>query len=254
MKKFLSIVILSSIAFNVIGQQEQSKILTDRPDQTESAQIVPTGKLQLETGFMFENDMKINRYSYNSSLLRYGANANLELRVIAEYNGESFKSIDGKQKESRGFSPLSVGTKIKIAKARGFVPETAFLGHIVLKTGAKEFRPDYVAGNFRFSMEYDLSKIFSLGINLGGQWDGYVPNATGIYTIVLGSAISNKLALFSEAYGFIPEEQGQADHRFNIGFTYLITRLIQFDASTGLGLSEISPAYFVSTGISFRNP
>lgn len=36
--------------------QEEQELITDRPDQTESPSIVPTGSVQLETGILFVQD------------------------------------------------------------------------------------------------------------------------------------------------------------------------------------------------------
>jgi outer membrane putative beta-barrel porin/alpha-amylase len=59
------------------------------------------------------------------------------------------------------------------------------------------------------------------------------------------------LSCFVELYGYLPEF-GSPDHRFDAGFTFLITNMFQLDLSGGLGLSEISPDYFISTGFSVK--
>jgi hypothetical protein len=255
MKKYTSLLLLFAfIICKAHGQEETQELVTDRPDQTESAQIVPMGSLQIETGFMIEDDGPFTNYTYNTSLFRYGINKNFELRLITEYLGTKTQISGSPETSANGFSPLSFGTKIKIAKANGIIPEMAFLGHITFRTGSKEFQPDFIAPDFRFSMEYDLSEKFSLGVNLGAEWDGVNPNATGIYTLVGGAGLSEKIGLFVELYGFVSEQTDQPDHRFNAGLTYMISDLIQFDVSGGFGLSGISPDNFISTGISFRTP
>jgi hypothetical protein len=58
---------------------------------------------------------------------------------------------------------------------------------------------------------------------------------------------------FVEVYGWLPENE-LPDHRFNGGFTFLVRRNLQLDVSGGIGLSEISPDWFVSGGLSWRIP
>lgn len=56
---------------------------------------------------------------------------------------------------------------------------------------------------------------------------------------------------FTELYGFL-NKYVKADHRFDAGFTYLLNDYLMIDASSGFGISEISPQYFLSCGISCR--
>jgi hypothetical protein len=98
---------------------------------------------------------------------------------------------------------------------------------------------------------HTLSDKFSLSYNVGAAWNGTTPEATFLYTLALGYSISNKLAVFIESYSFFPEAS-KADNRFDAGFTYKITTVVQFDISGGIGLSDNSPDSFLSTGISFR--
>lgn len=247
---FLLLVITSS---PLIAQEGQDNIVTDRPSQSESAYLVPTGKFQLETGFLVEKDGENKNYTYNVSSFRYGVNEHFELRLITEYLGTK-SVVSNEEVVTKGMAPLVIGTKLKVAENNGLIPEVAFVGHLVLKTGAAQYQPDYVTSNFRFSMEYGLSDKFSLGCNLGAKWNGSTPNATGVYTFIIGYGLSDRIALFSEVYGFLTEQAGSPDHRFNGGATYRIASNMQLDISGGLGLSDVSPDNFISTGFSIRLP
>lgn len=262
--RFIKIVVLVLMINSVHAQDTptedtggKEEMVTDRPDQTESAMIVPKHSIQVETGFMFEHDeptarASINNLTYNTTLLRIGLNQYFELRVIQEYLGSKVE-LGGDEVKMNGFSPLSIGAKIKVARGNRWVPETAFLGHITFPTGQDGFDQTHISGDFRFSMEYDLCERFSLGINLGGETDGETPNFTGIYTLVVGYSPIDRLGFFVESYGFITHKADMPhDHRFNAGSTFSITNLVQLDLSGGVGLSDQSPDYFISTGISFR--
>ena len=57
--------------------------------------------------------------------------------------------------------------------------------------------------------------------------------------------------MFAEYYGYLNKFE-KADHRFDAGFTYLISDNFQVDTSAGVRISEISPHYSLSAGASYR--
>ena len=128
-----------------------------------------------------------------------------ELRLISEYLGQRVKFNESNVNKINGVSPLAFGVKIKIADEKKFWPQTSFIGHINLKTGSSEFAPDYTAADFRFTFAHTLSEKFSLSYNLGAEWNGETPDATFLYTLSLGYAITDKLGAYLESYSFFPE-------------------------------------------------
>ena len=258
MKKLIPLILLL-ITFTVKAQETVPKLITDRPDQTESSTVVPFRSLQIETGFVMENDestiSKHTSFAYNTTLLRYGLFENMELRLGLEYLGEKiiYKNIDLQDTYS-GISPLYLGFKTKIAEENGWMPEIAFLGAMVLPfTADKEYKPSYPAANMRFSFAHTLSDRFSLGYNLGAEWDGESVIPSYFYSIALGIGITDKLGMFIESYGLILEE-GKGEHLLDMGFTYLIKPNIQLDISGGIGLNDETINNFISAGLSLRLP
>lgn len=237
------------------AQTEKPEIVTDRPDQTEAPVLVPRGGLQVETGFVYEKDREQNvsttNFTYNTTLIKYGVNENFELRLITEYLGEKGTVAEAPAYKVKGFSPLALGVKIKLADEKGFWPQTALIGHINLKSGSAEFAPDYTAADFRFTFAHTLSDKFALSYNLGAEWDGESPEAALLYTLSLAYVITDKLGVFIESYSFFPEGN-KADNRADAGFTYKFSPVVQWDISSGVGLSSVAPDFFLSTGISFR--
>jgi hypothetical protein len=146
---------------------------------------------------------------------------------------------------------VALGAKVKLANENGFWPQAALIGHINLRTGQKEFMPNYTSADFRFTFSHTLSDQWSLSYNLGAAWNGVSPEAVFLYTLSFGYSINNKLAAFAESYSFFPEA-GKGDNRIDGGFTYKFTPVLQFDVSGGVGLSNNAPDYFLSFGSSFR--
>lgn len=241
---FLLICLL--LSFAIYAQTDP--IQADRPDQTETPAIVPKGMFQVETGFTYQkNDENSTSNSLPSVLWKYGVSENFELRLITEFISE--KNPDEK---SNGFSPILVGIKIKLCEEKGIIPKTSFIGHIGLpNVASSKYKNDFIAPEFRFTMQHTLSDKFSLGYNLGFEWDGMTPESTFIYTLTTGYSISKKLGCYAEVFGFTPEKD-KAYHSLDGGFTYLINHNFMVDLSSGFGITDNTPDYYVALGCSFR--
>ena len=228
--------------------QDMLPIATDRPDQTECPFIVPKGYFQAENGLFYEKtDANSHTAAYPSVLWKYGISDNFELRLITEYVSEKRINDTGK-----GFTPITVGFKVRLMEEKGILPKTSFIGHLAVPTlASKAFRADFYAPSFRFTMQHTLSDKLLLAYNLGAEWDGITPETTFIYTVTTGLSLTEKLGAYVELYGFTPQNQS-ADHRFDGGLTYLISNNVMMDVSGGVGLSQNAPSYFVSLGLSYR--
>lgn len=259
---FMKILISTLFLFFAVALQAQQQVpdlVTDRPDQTESAATVPKHFLQIETGFILENDEnEISRnksFAYNTTLLRYGLWDNFELRLGAAYLGDNVtkKNSDFSQNIA-GFSPLHVGFKVKVAEEKGLRPDIAFLGGLELPfTAGSDYKPSYTAATMRFAFSHTLSDRFSLGYNLGAEWDGETAVPGYFYSVALGIGLIENLGMFVESFGAI-QEAGTAQHQLDAGFTYLLTPNFQVDISGGIGLNDAAPDNFISFGLSYRIP
>lgn len=228
--------------------QEFPAIQTDRPDQTECPFIVPKNYFQLENGFSYE---KINNQTSQivapTILTRFGINDHFELRLITELAVENNIS-----EKFSGINPVLIGFKTRLFEEKGIIPITSFIGHIgIPKAGSNNFQTTYYAPEFRFTMQHTLSDKQSLSYNLGAEWNGESAEPTFIYTLTSGYSLSKTMGCYIEFYGFCPQ-LSKPDHRFDGGITYLINPNHQFDVSAGVGLSKISPEYYVALGYSFR--
>jgi len=194
-------------AENVFAQES---IITDRPDMTEASYLVPVGWLQIEAGAFVDN-ANANEYEfvYNTTLIRYGISESIELRLLQDYLGYYVNDTE----VAKGLSPFGFGAKITIAKESGWIPETAIIGHLFLKTGEKAFRAQSINPQFRFTFANSLPNEFALSYNFGAEWDGATTDATAIYTLSLARNLFNSICAYVEIYGFVPENS-VSDHRF----------------------------------------
>lgn len=248
MYKSLQIVLLFIVANTALLGQNMPSIQTDRPDQTECPFITPLHYFQFENGFSYEKN-KVNSEVFVAPtvLTRFGIHKDMELRLISEY-------VISKELSNTfsGINPVLIGFKTRLLEEKGIVPNTSLIAHIGLpKLASSEYKVNYYYPEFRFTMQHTISDKQSLSYNLGAEWNGIDKKPTFIYTLTTGYSLTEKIGAYMELFGFV-SQMGHADHRFDLGLTYLFNPHHQLDVSGGFGLSAISPEYYFALGYSFR--
>ncbi|MDB4160978.1 transporter [Bacteroidia bacterium] len=263
------VILLLLVSSSLVAQIE-----TDRPDFTESPNVVPKGALQIETGFILENDERnfcgtteTNRnITVNTTLLRFGLSERVELRFnwansISNVGVETNPTVAlcneniGNYRRDTSFSGFStsfIGFKTNLYKNDRL--SIGFLGHLYipeLATGDfSKIKGQKIAPEFLVPLTYDITSRFGIAIQYGLSWDGFTPNPTTSYTLALGYGLTEKLSFYVEPYGFLTNA-GEELHLINGGFTYLINDDFQIDLTGGFGLNEAAPDNFVNCGASF---
>ncbi len=251
MKYISTIILLSIFPLITFSQNQTEKMVTDRPDQTESSSVVPLKALQIETGFVFEKDNSFGNdyysYSYPTTLFRYGIFKNTEIRLGFDIMGQKVNN----EELTLGIGPLYIGNKTKIVEEENCRPEIAILGGLILPFTAKEeFKTRYTAADFRLAFSHTLNEMFSVGYNFGIQWDGENPAPGYFYSGSLAIGLTNELGMFAEYYGVLPEA-GDKEHLLDTGITYLVKPNLQLDFSFGIGVNEEATDHFIGFGLSY---
>ena len=242
-----------------LAQPDTQPLITDRPNQTASASVVPHKHFQIETGAVFESNLwrhtatEPERRALNlaTTLVRFGFGDWAELRLASAYRSESTHYPDYRLQE-QGLEAVSVGSKIGFWSEKAPLPQVAFIFSFDLPVGAEAFRPDSPEPTAVFAFANTLSERWSLGYNLGATW----PSREGRilhYTASLGYTLSENAATFVELYGDDGVLQ-PATLLFDTGVTYLLQRTLQFDFSAGFALAQDLPGWFLSAGLSARFP
>lgn len=261
MKRYLFIALFVCTLIAVKAQTEQTDIITDRPDVTESSICVPHKTLQIETGVAYEFDdtksEKVKTNTYNSTLLRYGIIEGFELRFGFEYTRIDFENkTDQTKYRQKGMSPIFIGIKADICEQNGLRPEMALLSHLTMpRTGAEDFQSDYLTTDAILSIGWELNSRASLGANIGANWGDYSdkPKPTGYYSVALGIGLTDKAGFYVEHVGNFARDEDLISS-LDGGFTFLVSPTFQFDIFGGFGINDIAPDYFVGAGLSFRVP
>jgi hypothetical protein len=248
------------------AQEQPPELVTDRPDQTESAEVVPRGFFQLEAGWVHtvddEDGVTDRSDDIGNFLLRIGIFENVELRL--GWNGFTARdrravSVDESQS---GLRDADLGAKIKLAEERGARPQIALLGALVLPVGDDEVSESRFDPAFRFAFAHTLSDRLGVGYNLGMVWESEADDdgerkllSSAIYTLASGVAITDTVSAYVELFGSIPATaSGTPSNSFDGGFVWLVRPNLQLDIEAGVGLSSAAADWFIGAGLSVRFP
>ncbi len=240
-------------------------LVTDRPDQTESAVVVPKGSVQVELGWTQEvddaNRLRIESDAVPGTLIRLGLHERVELRLgWAGWVEETVRGV-GVALDADGAGDADIGAKVVLRSGETGGPQVAVLFGTSVPTGDDGFTSDAYDPSFRFSIAHDLTARLSLGYNVGMAWEtepdpvlGDDTTAIGQYTVALGIGLSERWGAFVELYGDVPTQDGKPEHAFDGGLTYLVRPNLQLDLAGGVGLSDAASDWFVGVGLSVRLP
>jgi hypothetical protein len=259
MRRELTFFTLIILTFSNILARDEPPLVTDRPDQTESARVVPAWRLQIETGLLKEwvntssEDLDQNT-RYGTTLLRFGLFNFMELRLGGDLLNHRYKLPAQAERSDFGASPIGFGFKFGLAKEKGIVPDIALIaGWQIPNTGNQAFTSDKWQHSFVFAFAHTLSGRWGLGYNLGYEFEGNFDVSAFKYSLVGGYSLADRWGLFIELYGSKITDL-PFDQRADAGVTFLLFPGFQIDLSLGAGLTEVSPDGFISGGFSWRIP
>ncbi|MBT8229489.1 MAG: transporter [Bacteroidia bacterium] len=233
----VSLLVIAFMSFPLISQE----IVTDRPDQTESATAVPKNAFQLESGILVSHEGEDFREILSpTNLFRYGLFENLELRLT--YDFMQLKS-DEKRISQTGFGDIQAGFKYQFY--RNGKTEIAILSHLVFPSGTGEsFSQGSYASINKLAIAHTLSDRFNLSYNLGYD---YFDKGVFTYSLALGIGLNDKIGYYIESYGEADNEAHLSN--MDTGFTYLLNDTLQFDFSFGTGINV--DMNYLSIGVSW---
>ena len=227
----IKIIFLLCFSITVSAQ----KIITDRPDQTESSSTIQKGNLQIESGALLEFIGEDVSYSERhllvpTTLIRYGVLDFAEIRIVSQ-----IENVNNKLTNVTGMTDLEIGTKLQLLKKDQSSLEIALLSHLIIPTGSKEVTGNRTGLINKICFSHKSNTNIDIGYNLGYN---YFHDNTGdlTYSFVLGLGINDKLSVYLEPYGEVIDFK---DHLTNInsGITYLLKDNFQLDFSFGTGIN-----------------
>ena len=201
-------------------------IVTDRPDITESAIVVPTASLQAENGATWTGGRHATGLDICQSLFRLGVGHSAELRV----------SLPSR------FEGLSLGLKRQLGPVRGF--DVSLIAAVSLRA---------LDPFLKIPWSREIGHRWSIGGMQSVFWlteDGR-RNLTWEPTFVLERELSRSAYAFAE-YGADYPQRSDSKQTAHFGAAYKIGSNNQVDLHFGFGLSPMTPDRFFAVGYSFR--
>lgn len=253
---FFCLLFMFFLLISSIQAEEATEMVTDRPDQTESSVTIPPGYVQIETGLTLTESGNTHITEGPGTLFRIGVSNRIEARIgFAGWISENAN-------DTNGFGDSELSAKVFLREEKGYFPEVAILAGMSVPTGEDGFTSDNVDPGVRLACAHTLSDRLALGYNLAIEWItglddmGKKDTLTFLpYTCGIGIGLTDRIGSYVEFFGELPlEDEGDAAHLFNCGFTYKLMPNIQLDAEGGVGISDKADDWFIGTGISYRIP
>ncbi|CAN5253274.1 hypothetical protein BH10PSE17_BH10PSE17_16850 [soil metagenome] len=238
------------------------EICSDRPDFTESADVVGKGRFQIETGFQSEHDKSSgtrSRLITTPTLLRFGLADAWELRV--ESDAWSHQRVDDGSGVSRrhGWADTAIGAKWhwRDGDDASGAPAIAWLVDAELPSGSRSFGGHGVRPSVRAVFEWDLPSDWSIGVMPGVVRDSDDTGArytAGILSVTLDKDLTDSVGTYVEVAGqqFAARRHGGSILSLDTGATWRLAKDLQVDFGIARGVNRYTPDWAWTTGLSAR--
>lgn len=226
--------------------QSQNKINTDRPDQSDGAQVLDPRKLQFETEFYYNHFTSGKPALISSSLLRYGLVRNIEARLLVEQGQERDKFIS---KTTQGLYPLAISTKASILKDRKILPDISIIAYLHIPvTGATENK-GYWSPLFTAVLEKEFGRVTATS-NISFKQEAYESKWIWQASGELKYEVSEKVSLFGEYFAQYDKEEPPL-HNLDGGILYYINPGLMVHLAFGHTVFSPEHNYFINSGLAF---
>jgi hypothetical protein len=130
------------------GASAVEPIDTEGPDFTDSPEVVPAGRFQVEVSPTWSRNREGPTDFSTPTLLRYGLREDWELRLAPE----GYVREHG----AHGMGDTAIGVKWHSSDASGAVPAMGWILHLTLPTGAEAVRGRGVRPSLHATLSWDL--------------------------------------------------------------------------------------------------
>lgn len=240
----------------VIPAVASEPLVTDRPDFTESAVVVPFGRLQLELGATWAKDHDdAETTSLGEALVRWGVARGLEVRLaLPSWERSSRGPVRG-----QGFGDVGAGVKVHLHAAEGSSAAAGADWALIFATSAPTGGDEVSAGVWQpsaiLAAGWELGGDWSLGANLGfSRPTGEGRRFTSAWlSTAVGVGISETAAAFVELVGVQRERfGGPGTLAVQAGLTRRLGADLQFDVRIARRLTAEGPDLLAGFGVGVR--
>lgn len=240
------VVLIAALAIHGSNAEAQ-ELITDRPDFTESAIVVPRGSTQVEGGLtLIEGEGDFEVLSGPELLVRWGWTDRIELRF-------GLPDWINPNRGPSGLGDGSLGAKWQLGPtASGW--DVGLIGTVAVPIGEAGFTSDAFDPSLILTLGRDLASGWGLGTQVSAGRESAGDDEVAIWagTLVVGRDLSSRIGVFVElaAENVEGEETALLAHH---GYTFLARNNLQFDIHFGVGLSDGAPDSLIGAGVSWRS-
>ncbi|HEX2838285.1 MAG TPA: transporter [Phycisphaerales bacterium] len=222
------------------------RLITDRPDFTESPQAVPHGRTQVEGGYTVSREADDEAHTLPELLVRVGLAPRWELR-LSPPNAERTGGDGGEW----GVTDTAVGFKYEIVRDDDAPCLFSVIGQSSLPTGDDGFASEDPEPEVKLLWSTQLADDIALSGNLNGAWrwseDGsYFEPAVSVSA---SFGVTDEVGLYAEYFAFLgSDDRATEAHYLNGGATYQLSPTLQVDVRIGAGINAEADDLFAGVG------
>lgn len=256
--------------FNPTPERLMREMTTDRPDTTESPFTVDAGHVQYEsTLFGYtrsrpdENGAVSDTYEFANTNIRFGLTNNVEFNIVWQpYGVVRTRQDPTTTVRQSGGGGLDLRAKVNLWGNDTFDKAgwaLALLPYVSLPTDRHNgISPEYAESGLIVPVAFKLSEKLGLAVNTGARWTRSDASSSYHAEYLASASLSyewtDKFGTYGEVAGVfnVDDPRGSEVIVLGGGFTYAITKNLQFDAGINLGLTSASDRINPFVGLSQR--
>lgn len=237
------------------------KMLTDRPNKTETPYTVDAGHFQFETdlmAFTADTSKEKSRRSttFNNINLKVGLNDFIDLESIVESYVQEFKTTKGRTERTEGFGDVGLRLKYNAFGNGGGLIGLGFMPNVKFPTsrgtGIRKFEGGLVTmAVFAFPADTSVGVEFAYTRASNEEDDGHHNEFVASTTV--SHDLVGDLSGFAEIFNQSSDELGREwIATFDTGFTYKVSKDIQADSGINIGLTDAADDFNPFVGLTMR--
>lgn len=222
-------------------------ISAERPGFASGPVPLTAGRMQIEAGYQFDRDGRVDVHTLPQLLFRTGLRPNLELQV----SWPGYTEVDFPGGSVDGINDLTIGVKTQLADSSDAL-DIGVYGALSVPVGDREFSSDAVdptAGLFWSYARSNRPTVFGT-VLASSATIADDRELTGGASLGLGFALDAQWGAYVELFSLFGA--GAPAHVFDGGFTYLVNDDLQLDIQGGIGLNDNAGDWFFGLGVARR--
>jgi hypothetical protein len=229
------------------------ELVTDRPDFTESSEVVGRGAVQIESGLRFDDESaSLRQVTLPQLLVRIGVGSRVELRIGTDGYVSQSLTIAGAHRSHSGRADAEIGAKVKLVDAGHAGFDLALIPLLSLPTASDDFGSHGYDPGITLTVARALPRGFDVAANLNTasvtEGDGRAWEREA--SLSFAHALAGPFGAYWETYGGF--DRGGCSCTLDTGVTMALGVNRQVDVEVGRGVSGDTHGWFLGIGFAVR--